>query len=58
MFRFLQAVNESFDAGSNTYADLHRWSVEHLEEFWEFYRRRSGIHFHEPPRETLSSRNI
>ncbi len=55
MFRFLQTVNETFALQINTYPELHRWSVEELETFWELYRKYSGIHFHHPPRETLSS---
>jgi len=55
MFRFLQRVNETFSLQLNTYPELHRWSVQELETFWELYRKYSGIHFHHPPRETLSS---
>jgi len=55
MFRFLQSVNETFSLHFNTYSELHRWSVEELESFWELYRKYSGIHFHHPPREILSS---
>jgi len=55
MFGFLQTVNETFSLHINTYPELHRWSVMELETFWELYRKYSGIHFHHPPRETLSS---
>ncbi|GJL61504.1 MAG: acetoacetyl-CoA synthetase [Nitrospirales bacterium] len=55
MFRFLQAVNREFSQNFTTYVELHQWSVQHLETFWEFYRRYSGIRFSHLPDETLSS---
>lgn len=55
MFRFLETVNETFSLQISNYSELHRWSVEELETFWELYRKYSGIHFHHAPRETLSS---
>ena len=55
MFQFLQAVNREFSRNFTTYAELHHWSVQHIEEFWDFYRRYSGIRFSRPPDETLSS---
>ena len=55
MFRFLQAVNREFSKNFTTYAELHQWSVQHIEAFWDFYRRYSGIRFSSPPDETLSS---
>jgi len=35
------------------YPDLHRWSVEHREEFWESMVARLGIVFQTPPTRTL-----
>jgi acetyl-CoA synthetase len=32
----------------NSYADLHRWSVQHRAEFWETMIQRLGIRFREP----------
>jgi len=56
MFYFLQAVNREFSQRMTTYAELHQWSIEHLEEFWEFYRKYSGIRFSRSPDAILSSR--
>ncbi len=58
MFRFLQAVNETFSLDLKTYADLHHWSIEHLEEFWDFYRTYSGIRFSRPADKILSTRSM
>ena len=58
MFRFLQVVNETFSLNLNTYSDLHQWSIEHLEEFWDFYRQYSGIRFSRPPDKTLSTHSM
>ena len=55
IFHFLEAVNKEFSLGLETYSQLYNWSVEHYKDFWEFYRRYSGIKFHHPAREILSS---
>ncbi|WP_447970137.1 acetoacetate--CoA ligase [Nitrospira sp. M1] len=55
MFRFLQAVNREFSKDFTSYVELHHWSVQHIEAFWDFYRRYSGIRFSRHPDETLSS---
>jgi acetoacetyl-CoA synthetase len=34
MYRFMQVVNETYGKNFSDYDDLHRWSTEHLEEFW------------------------
>jgi acetoacetyl-CoA synthetase len=33
--RFTAFVNQSWDVGAVDYQDLHRWSVEHPEQFWD-----------------------
>ena len=58
MFRFLQAVNQECSENFTTYPELHQWSVQHLETFWDFYRRYSGIQFSRLPDETLSSQSM
>ncbi len=58
MFRFLQAVNREFSKNFTTYAELHQWSVLHIETFWDFYRKYSGIRFSRQPDEVLSSRSM
>ncbi len=55
MFRFLKKVNQRHSLNLETYADLHRWSVEHATDFWEFYCRQSNIRFHRIGQEVLSS---
>lgn len=39
--------------GTRTYEDLHRWSVEHREAFWEEIVRTLGIVFREKPLRVL-----
>ena len=58
MFRFLQSVNETFSLQLNTYLELHQWSVQELETFWEYYRTYSGIQFSQPPDKILSTRSM
>ena len=55
MFQFLQAVNQEFSTNFSTYPELHQWSVQHIEAFWEFYRKYSRIRFSRSPDKTLSS---
>jgi len=55
MFRFLQAVNREYSKDFTTYSQLHHWSVQHLETFWDFYRRFSDLRFSRPPDSILSS---
>jgi acetoacetyl-CoA synthetase len=58
MFRFIESVNETFSLHLNTYPELHRWSVQELETFWEYYRTYSGIQFSRPPDKVLSTRSM
>jgi acetyl-CoA synthetase len=37
------------ERGLKSYKDLHRWSVEHRDEFWSTMIRRLGIPFRTPP---------
>lgn len=34
MYQFLRSVNESHGLQLSTYAELHRWSIDHIEPFW------------------------
>lgn len=34
MYRFMQVVNERFDRSFSTYAELYRWSVTEIPDFW------------------------
>ena len=38
------------------YHTLHRWSIEHLEDFWEAYLEFTGIITHAPATQVLSAR--
>ncbi|HVU60688.1 MAG TPA: acetoacetate--CoA ligase [Mycobacteriales bacterium] len=53
--RWLQAERGlSFDS----YADLHRWSVEQLDEFWGAFDRWSGVRWSTPPDSVLAGRQM
>ncbi|QPJ61619.1 MAG: acetoacetate--CoA ligase [Candidatus Nitronauta litoralis] len=58
MFRFMEAVNREFNLSLDSYEDLYAWSVEHLQDFWNFYLRYSQIILHSPPDQILSSTNM
>ncbi len=58
MFHFLQAVNKRFSLNLRDYSQLHAWSVQNVENFWEFYSQYAGVKFHCPPDEILSSRSM
>jgi len=40
---FAAAMERRFDRQLNDYAELHRWSVEHLEEFWTGLWEHCGV---------------
>ncbi len=42
---FQHNVNERYGLRLASYADLHRWSVEHLPEFWAQVREFTGMRF-------------
>ena len=54
-FDFCRPLTENSLRISPPTAELHQWSVQHIETFWDFYRRYSGLRFSRPPDETLSS---
>jgi acetoacetyl-CoA synthetase len=35
MFRFMCAINEKHQKDFSEYSELHRWSIDHISEFWE-----------------------
>jgi acetoacetyl-CoA synthetase len=35
MFRFMCAINEKHQKDFSEYPELHRWSIDHIPEFWE-----------------------
>ena len=47
MYRFMTAQ------GFDDYPSLHRWSVEHVAEFWEAMVEFGGVDFDKPPSTTL-----
>ncbi len=34
MFRFMCAINEKHQENFSEYSDLHKWSIDHIPEFW------------------------
>lgn len=43
---------------TGSYAELHRWSVDHLEQFWEAFERWAGIRWSTPYESVLASREM
>ena len=41
------------ELGKEDYSQLHRWSVEHREDFWRTVIARLGLRFHQPPDRVL-----
>jgi len=35
MYRFMNAINEKHQKEFSTYSELHKWSIDHIPEFWE-----------------------
>ena len=35
MYRFMTAINEKHQKEFSTYSELHKWSIDHIPEFWE-----------------------
>jgi acetoacetyl-CoA synthetase len=58
MYRFLTAVRGNFSLILEDYSQLYDWSIQNPEKFWEFYFSFSGISFHKPPVQTLTSRTM
>ncbi|MCC5792390.1 MAG: acetoacetate--CoA ligase [Legionellaceae bacterium] len=48
MWHFLQWVNRHYEQSLEDYFQLHRWSVEQPEAFWESLVHFLGIRFHSP----------
>ena len=34
MFRFMSAVNEKHRTSFSSYAELYKWSIDHIPDFW------------------------
>jgi acetoacetyl-CoA synthetase len=43
MHRYLQAVNQSHNLRLSTYSDLHQWSIENIDAFWQSVWKFVGI---------------
>lgn len=43
MWRFLELVNKKYGSHFQTYAELHRWSVDNVAAFWEEVWHFTGI---------------
>lgn len=35
MYRFMNVINEKHQKAFTTYSELHKWSIDHISEFWE-----------------------
>ena len=45
MFDFMQRINKTFGCDFEGYYDLHKWTVDHISEFWgEFWAYADIIH--------------
>jgi len=51
---FRQEVNRKYDQRLETYADLHRWSVDHYEKFWETVWHYTGVKCSRQPDHTVN----
>ena len=52
MARYMKQM-QSHTKGATTYAELHRWSVDHPEQFWPSIVDYSGIKFRQKPQSIL-----
>jgi acetoacetyl-CoA synthetase len=43
MTRFMRALNQAYELRLRNYGDLWRWSVDHLEEFWDAVWQYTGV---------------
>jgi acetoacetyl-CoA synthetase len=43
MYRFMQLVNEKFSTELTDYEQLHKWSVDNIEDFWRLMWDEAGI---------------
>jgi acetoacetyl-CoA synthetase len=34
MFQFLDSVNQKYGLQLSSYAELHKWSIDHIDKFW------------------------
>jgi acetoacetyl-CoA synthetase len=53
MFRFMQAINAKHNQAFDDYMALHRWSVDHIPEFWAAWWDVAGIIHSEPYRQVV-----
>jgi acetoacetyl-CoA synthetase len=43
MYKYLQQVNQIYCLELSTYPELHQWSIEHIDEFWQSVWSFAGI---------------
>src|SRR5215510_11379825 len=56
MTAFTDWLSQRTGRAFRDYDTLHRWSIEHLEDFWEAYLEFTGIITHTPHEQVLSAR--
>ena len=52
---FQRTLSQHLNKSASSYADLHRWSVKSVADFWEFYAEYAKLPFTTPPQEIISS---
>jgi len=43
MSKYLQHVNYTYNLRLSTYPELHRWSIDHIDTFWESVWKFVGV---------------
>jgi acetoacetyl-CoA synthetase len=43
MHKYLKEVNHSYNLSLSTYQDLHRWSIENIDAFWQSVWKFVGV---------------
>jgi acetoacetyl-CoA synthetase len=43
MYEYLQAVNQTYNLRLSMYQDLHKWSIENIDAFWQSVWKFAGV---------------
>jgi hypothetical protein len=57
MTKYLQHVNHVYGLQLSTYAELHKWSIEHIDGFWESVWKFVGVRAEGSPTPVSSSKH-
>jgi len=58
MMNFINYVNKVHRLKINNYSNLYKWSIEHIDLFWNSFRQYSEIKFSNEPFETIDNINF